>query len=83
MESSTPPLQGIELLDCAQANAKFGLAIASRQCGYGENFLAFQKELKRAGDELGLKISSLEDLMLEPERIQRGSDFSPDTFSQL
>jgi hypothetical protein len=82
MKSSTP-LHGIELVDCAQANAKLGLATAAKQCGYGENLLAFQKELKRAGNELGIQISSLEDLTLEPEKIERTSDFSPDTFSQL
>lgn len=82
MKSSTP-LRGIDLVDCAQANAKLGLAIATRQCGYGENSIAFQKELKQAGEELGLKINNLEDLRIEPAQIKRGNDFSPDTSSQL
>lgn len=80
---SLKPLHGIELIDCAQANAPLGLATAAQQCGYRENWLDFQQELKRAGEELGLKISSWEDLLLELSKIKRGSDFAPDTSSQL
>ena len=46
------PLHGIELLDCAQANAKLGLSTASQQCGYGDNIQAFQNELQKAGSEI-------------------------------
>ncbi len=77
--TSPTPLHGIELLDCAQANAKFGLSTATEQCGYGNNILAFQNELQKAGSEIGIQISSLNDLILETKKIDRGRDLSPDT----
>ena len=76
-------LHGIELLDCAQANAKSGLSTATQQCGYGNNILAFQKELQKAGTEIGIQISGLNDLDLETKKIDRGRDFSPDTPEQI
>ncbi|MDJ0650530.1 MAG: hypothetical protein QNJ60_17695 [Xenococcaceae cyanobacterium MO_188.B19] len=48
MMKSPKKLHGIELLDCAQANAKLGLSTTAQQCGYGNNLLAFQNELQRA-----------------------------------
>ncbi len=80
---STIKLHGIELLDCAQANAKLGLSTTVQQCGYGNNILAFQKELQKTGSEIGIQISSLQDLMLETPKIERGRDFSPDTSEQI
>ena len=76
-------LKGIDLIDCAQANAKFGLSTAALQCGYENDLLAFQKELQKAGSELGLHIDSLNDLILEIKKIDRGRDFSPDTLGQI
>ncbi|MGK7915659.1 MAG: hypothetical protein AB4038_08940 [Prochloraceae cyanobacterium] len=83
MMKSTIKLHGIELLDCAQANAKSGLSTTAKQCGYGNNLLAFQKELQKAGSEIGLQISSLQDLILETKQIVQGKDFSPDTSEQI
>ena len=80
---STIKLHGIELLDCAQANAKSGLSTTAQQCGYGNNILAFQNELKKAGSEIGIQISGLQDLILETQKIDRGRDFSPDTSEQI
>ena len=80
---STIKLHGIELLDCAQANAKSGLSTTAQQCGYGNNILAFQKELQKASSEIGIKISGLKDLILETKKIDRGRDFSPDTSEQI
>ncbi len=80
---STTQLHGIELLDCAQANAKSGLSTTAQQCGYGNNILAFQNELQKAGSEIGIQISSLQDLILERKKIERGRDFSPDSPEQI
>ena len=80
---STIKLHGIELLDCAQANAKLGLSTTAQQCGYGNNILAFQNELKKASSEIGIQISGLQDLILETQKIDRGRDFSPDTSEQI
>ncbi len=57
------PLTGIDLIDCARANASFGLKTAARLCGYGEKVSDFQAALKQAGHQMGLKIESLNDLM--------------------
>ncbi|MDJ0899570.1 MAG: hypothetical protein QNJ55_12235 [Xenococcus sp. MO_188.B8] len=76
-------LHGIELLDCAQANAKSGLSTATQQCGYGNNILAFQNELQKAGTEIGVRITGLSDLVLETQTRDRGRDFSPDTPEQI
>ncbi len=80
---SPKKLHGIELLDCAQANAKSGLSTATQQCGYGNNILAFQNELQKAGTEIGVRIASLSDLVLETQTRERGRDFSPDTPEQI
>ena len=77
--TSSQPLHGIELLDCAQANAKSGLSIATEQCGYGKDIEAFNKELQKAAREKGLHISNLKDLILEISQIEREKVFSPDT----
>lgn len=80
---STTKLRGIELLDCAQANAKSGLSITAQQCGYGDNILDFQNELQKAGSEIDIQISSLQDLILERKKIERGREFSPDSPEQI
>ena len=79
----TTKLHGIELLDCAQANAKAGLSTTAQQCGYGHNILAFQNELQKAGSDIGIQISGLQDLILETKKVERGRDFSPDSPEQI
>ena len=81
--TSPQPLHGIELVDCAQANARSGWSIASQQCGYGNNIKAFQKELQKASSEIGIHIDSLEELILEIQRIEREQVFSPDSSGQI
>ena len=39
-------LQGIELIDCAKANAKQGVTVAAKQSGYGQDIALFQKNLE-------------------------------------
>ena len=77
--TSPKPLHGIELIDCAQANARSGWSIASQQCGYGNNIKAFQDELRKASSEIGIHIDSLEELILANQRIEREQVFSPDS----
>ena len=81
--TSPTPLRGIDLLDCAQANAKFGLPIATKQCGYGSDTSAFTDELQKASSEMGLHVSSLNDLILEAKIIDRERDFSPESSGQI
>ena len=83
MMTSLKPLHGIELIDCAQANAKLGLSTATQQCGYGNDTLAFQSELQKAGSESGIQINSLNDLILEIKEIDRKRDFAPNTSGQI
>jgi len=81
--TSPQPLHGIELVDCVQANARSDLSITSQQCGCGNNIKAFQKELQKASSEIGINIDSLEELILETQRIEREQVFSPDSSGQI
>ncbi len=79
------PLTGIDLIDCARANASSGLSTAAKLCGYGENVSGFQFALTQAGRQMGLKIESLRDLMSKPPYLtgDQGVDVAPDTDSSL
>ncbi len=45
-------LTGIDLIDCARANAASGLETAAQLCGYGEDVSAFQEALQQASSQL-------------------------------
>ncbi len=79
------PLTGIDLIDCARANASSGLETAAKLCGYGSSLSGFQEALKQAGRQMGLKIESLQDLMSKPPYLtgDQGVDVAPDTDSSL
>ena len=79
------PLTGIDLIDCARANAASGLETAAKLCGYGSSLSDFQFTLKQAGSQMGLKIESLRDLMSKPAALtnKQGIDVAPDTDSSL
>lgn len=83
--TASQPLTGIELIDCAKANAKQGLETAAELCGYGANLAGFQEELQQACRHIGVKIDELSDLITEPPAlIQRtGIEFAPDSESDL
>ena len=81
--SGEQPLTGIELIDCARANAYQGVETAAKLCGYGEELSSFQQALKEASQQMGLEIESLLDLRGEPAMGRRGIDYSPDTSSSL
>ncbi len=61
--ASATPLQGTELINCAQANAKEGIQMAAQQCGYSDDFNTFQRELASALDRIGIKNKDFEDLL--------------------
>lgn len=83
--SSHTPLQGMELISCAQASAKQGVEQAAQQCGYGQNTKSFVEALEQACDEIGVSIHDLNDLIknqdLEAER--QGVIVAPDSLSEL
>lgn len=82
--AASSPLTGMELVDCAKANAKQGLETAARQCGYGDDLERFFQELQQACAHMGIAIDGLSDL-LTPRQIpsQQGEIVAPDTPSDL
>lgn len=84
MAASTP-LTGIELIDCAKANATQGLETAAYLCGYGENLQGFEQELKTACKQIGVEIGSLGDLITDQQTVRRthGIEIAPDTVAEL
>lgn len=79
--SGKMPLSGIDLIDCARANAPSGLETTALLCGYGSDVSGFQDALQQACLQLGLNIKSLND-SLESQN-NRGIDFAPDNNSSL
>lgn len=83
--ASPTPLQGIELIDCAKANAKQGIETAAELCGYGEKLSTFKQELKQACQNIGVEIHELSDLITDQQtvRVNGGIEVAPDTASEL
>ncbi|MBF2001973.1 MAG: hypothetical protein IGS38_14775 [Synechococcales cyanobacterium M58_A2018_015] len=83
--ASSQPLNGIELIDCAKANASQGLEVAARLCGYGDDIPTFQQELQQACQEIGVEITELSDLITEQQTVLRtgGIEIAPETPSDL
>ncbi|MCU0523826.1 MAG: hypothetical protein MUF72_03265 [Elainella sp. Prado103] len=79
------PLTGIELVNCAKANAKQGIATATHLCGYGADFSRFQQALHHACQQMGIEISELRDLITDQQTViqQGGIEIAPDTPSEL
>lgn len=78
-------LQGTELIDCAKANAKQGLTVAAKQCGYEDRIEDFQENLKKACQEIGVEIEQLADLITDRQIPQEGKGIKvePETKSKL
>ena len=79
-------LQGIELINCAKANAKQGSAAAAKNCGYGENIGLFTENLNKACQQIGVDINELNDLITDQQIAKEGGkivEISPDTVSDL
>ena len=66
-------LQGIELIDCAKANAKQGSEVAAELCGYGDNVGLFIENLNKACQQIGVNINELDDLISDREIISDNS----------
>ena len=66
-------LQGIELIDCAKANAKQGSKVAAELCGYGDNVGLFIENLNKACQQIGVNINELDDLISDREIISDNS----------
>lgn len=84
MASSTP-LQGLELVDCARANAKQGIEMAAKQCGYGDDLNTFSRELKLACEQMNVKFNELSDLITDQDSLisMEGEIVAPETASEL
>lgn len=79
-------LQGIELIDCAKANAKQGVKVAAALSGYENNEDLFIGNLQSACQEIGVNISELEDLITDQQLAKenrRVIEVSPDTVADL
>jgi hypothetical protein len=84
--ASPTPLQGTELVDCARANAKQGIEMAARQCGYGDDINTFAHALKQACEQMNLQVKELSELITDQEMILQmgqGEVVAPDTASEL
>ncbi|MBD2126054.1 hypothetical protein NDI39_07210 [Microcoleus sp. ZQ-A2] len=84
MASSTP-LKGLELVDCARANAKQGIETAANQCGYGNDLHTFSQELKKACTDMGVTFNELTDLITDQDSLinTEGEIVAPETESIL
>lgn len=79
-------LQGIELIDCAKANAKQGSAVAAKNSGYGEDIGLFIENLQKACQQIGVDINELKDLITDQQIAKENrkvKEISPDTISDL
>jgi hypothetical protein len=83
--SSSTPLQGFELIDCSKANCKELVIVAAQRCGYGDDFVRFEQELKKAGAAIGVEINSFDDLVDTPPGASSklGIEIAPETPNRL
>jgi len=73
--TSSQPLQGIELIDCALANVKQGITTATALCGYGDQIDTFRQALEEACGERGIDISEFSSLFNQ-------MDWGPNRYKQ-
>lgn len=83
--ASSQPLKGLELIDCAKANAQQGITTAAELCGYGSDLNTFELELKEACQNIGVEVKELNDLITDQQTIKQGMgiEIAPDTPSEL
>lgn len=81
--SSKIALSGIELVDCANANSRESIEVVAGLCGFDRDTEAFERELKKAGEEIGIKIPSFSFLMEISKPAQVGTEIAPDNESIL
>jgi hypothetical protein len=79
-------LHGLELVDCARANAKQGITTAAYQCGYGDDVKTFAQELRQACETMNLQVTELNELITDQDMILKmgyGEIIAPETESEL
>ncbi len=83
--AATQPLTGIELIDCAKANALQGAEVAAQLCGYGQDINRFQMALTQAGKDMGIQLDDIKDLVSDQFMMMRtdGIEVAPDSPSDL
>ncbi|MBF2045966.1 MAG: hypothetical protein EDM05_042120 [Leptolyngbya sp. IPPAS B-1204] len=83
--AASEPLKGIELIDCAKANAKQGIEVAANLCGYGDDLTEFRQQLHQACQQIGVEMTELSDLITEQQTVLQtgGIEIAPDTASEL
>lgn len=83
--TSSAPLYGTDLIDCARANATKGIEVAAQRCGYGNDLATFERELKKAGNYIGVEINSFKELSIDGSQThpEQGVEIAPDTPTQL
>jgi hypothetical protein len=83
--SAEKPLVGLELIDCAKANAEQGVEVAAQLCGYGSQISEFQQQLHQACQQIGVQIEGLQDLITPQQMVlqQGGIEVAPETESEL
>ncbi|UBF26253.1 hypothetical protein K9N68_32895 [Kovacikia minuta CCNUW1] len=79
------PLKGLELVDCAKANAAQGAETAAHLCGYGEDLDTFRGSLKQACQDIGVEFHELSDLITYQQSMiqEPGIEIAPDTPNEL
>lgn len=70
--ASPTPLEGLELIDCAKANAKQGIETATELCGYGSDYHRFKQALEQACQAIGVQVHELSDLLTDVDRPTTG-----------
>jgi hypothetical protein len=83
--AASQPLTGLELVDCARANAKQGIETAANLCGYGGDLNTFKQSLQQACSEMKVQFQELSDLITDQEQMLSlgGEIVAPDTEGQL
>jgi len=78
--AASQPLKGIALIDCAKANAPQGAEVAAKLCGYGTDISSFQSALSQAGEDMGVSLDDIKDLITDQYVVQRtqGLEVAPD-----
>jgi hypothetical protein len=81
--AASKPLVGLELVDCARANAREGSALACQQCGYERDQARFETELRKACEDMGIHLSDFTDLLDESQKEKLSVEFAPESPTQF
>ncbi|MGR3277409.1 hypothetical protein ACSYAD_20120 [Acaryochloris marina NIES-2412] len=83
--AASSPLTGIELINCAKANAKKGAKLAAQRCGYPEKTEEFIAAVQDACQSIGVEIDELRDLIVDQQKVMvlPGIEIAPESPSSL